>query len=160
MLTPYRPFSWANPYFDATINNVAQYYGVTRQWNSFAPPVRDSNLAKQQIEKIFPINWDDKKWELHGERRFYTRLHLLLKTMNTDRVEAIRLMLQAVRHHFDADKILADTLDRQCQEKSNENVDEAELAAAIWKELATSPERVRLLAEADKLQQQVELLLD
>jgi hypothetical protein len=158
MLTPYRPFSWTNIYNDATINNVAQYYGVTRKYNSFAPPVRDSNLAKQMIEKMFPIIWDDKKWELHGERRFYTRLQLLLNAMNDGRVEAIQLMLQAVRHHFDADKILADTLDRRCREKSNENVDEAELAAAIWKELTTSPERERLLAEADKLQQQVELL--
>ncbi|MXQ54454.1 hypothetical protein [Shimazuella alba] len=160
MLTPYRPFSWANPFFDATINNVAHYYGITREWHSFAPPVRNSNLAKQLIKKMIPIKWDDQKSELHGERRFYTRLQLLLKTMNTDRVDAIRLMLQAVRHHFDADKILADTLECRCREKSNENVDEAELAAAIWEELATSPERVRLLDEADKLQQQVELLLD
>jgi hypothetical protein len=159
MLTPHRPFSWANIYDDAAINNVTHYYNGTRGLDSFGPPIYNSNLAKQRIESMIPIYWDDKKRELYEERRFYSRLQLLLEAMNDGRVEVIRLMLQAVRHHFDADKILADTLDHRCREKSNENVDEAELAAAIWEELATSPERVRLLAEADKLQQQVELLL-
>jgi hypothetical protein len=173
MNDPSRPFWWANTYFDGAINSVERYYGVTRERKSNTYILRNDGMAKKLIKGMFPKA--DKNDELQGEQQFYSRLQLLLDAMNASCDEAIQLMLKAVRNHFDADQILSDTLFGRWQEyysskaSQNEASDAIQqffkngvverVAAVIWEELASSSERVRLLAEADDFEQQAKLLL-
>jgi hypothetical protein len=169
MISPGRPFWWADSNFNDSFHSVEKYYGIEIEISTFdIDTLDDDEMARKEISGWFYGYKADRKTELNGEKQFFERLQALLTAMNTRNNQAVQLLLKAVRSHFEADNILSQALQIQSRAEYQDGSlsefirsgGERRVADEIWQSLATSEERTRFLTEADSYEQQAMKLLD
>lgn len=135
MICPGRPFWWANHYYREVIEGLENWCGISGRSN-YHTPRSQGDALKLIIDKL-NRSTDNTNNDLPGESEFFSRVQKLTETVFfcNDNTEVIRLMVQAVRLHFDADSLMLQRLNERCRQEYQ--AEAAKDTAALEIELPT-----------------------
>jgi hypothetical protein len=102
VITPGRPFWWANPYYRDAIQGLKSWCEASPR-RHFLTPHSNEDALKLIKDNLSDRSTDNTNNDQPGEEEFFSRVQKLEKAISAGNNEAIRLMVRAVRKHFDAE---------------------------------------------------------